>query len=169
MDTLTAISTRRSIRKYQDKEVPKELIEQVLRAAMQSPTAGNGQTWRFIVINDKQILKKVPSFSPFAEMAKNAPCAILVCGDPSVSRYPDLWPQDCSAATQNILLAAHELGLGAVWTASYPWKDRMDGYSKLLQIPEGIIPFCLIPIGYPAEEKGKDDRFDKKKMHENRW
>ncbi|MBD3363500.1 nitroreductase family protein [Candidatus Dojkabacteria bacterium] len=169
MDTLQTIHTRRSIRKYKDKMVSNEDIEKTLKAAMQAPSAGNGQPWEFIVIRDKELLNQVPEFSKYAQMAKNAPAAILVCGNPGESRYPDLWPQDCSAACQNILLAAWELGLGAVWTASYPWEDRMQGFRKLCDIPEDIIPFALIPVGYPDEEKGKDDRFDPEKVHENKW
>ena len=169
MDALEAIQTRRSIRKFEPKEVPDELVQTILEAAMSAPSAGNQQPWHFIVIRDKETLRQIPKFSPYASMAPNASLAILVCGDVKLETHKGFWVQDCSAAIQNLLLATHALGLGAVWTAAYPWQDRADGYRKLLGIPENVIPLGLIPIGYPAQKAGRAVRFKKERIHKEKW
>jgi nitroreductase len=169
MDTMEAIHTRRSIREYQDKPVPKELITELLKAAMAAPSAGNQQPWAFIVIDDPDILKEAPTINPFAEMAYDAPLGILVCGDLDGKRFPDYWGVDCSAAVQNLLLAAHALGLGAVWTGVYPREERMDGFAQLLALPEHIQPHTLVVIGYPEEIPERQDRYTEEKVHYNGW
>ncbi|MFA5021571.1 MAG: nitroreductase family protein [Patescibacteria group bacterium] len=170
MDTLQTIFSRRSIRKYQDKEVSAELVNQILQAAMSAPSAHNQQPWHFVVIRDKKLLAEIPKFSPWASMASEANIAILVCADLTLKKSDqDYWIQDCSAAVQNLLLACHDLGLGAVWTASYPMPDRMAGYKKLFKLPETIIPFALIPLGYPAEIPKDQNRFNQKRIHLNQW
>jgi len=130
MEILEAIKTRRSIRKFTDKKVSKEDINTLkvskedintlLEAAMQAPSAGNQQPWEFIVIDDRKILDVIPDFHPYSKMLKESPIAILVCGKIDATKYCGYWVQDCSAATQNILLAAHGVGLGAVWLGIYP-------------------------------------------------
>ncbi|MFA6992819.1 MAG: nitroreductase family protein, partial [Candidatus Gracilibacteria bacterium] len=147
MDALEAIYTRRSIRKYKANKVSQDLIDQILKAGFHAPSAGGAETRQFIVIDDPKILSAIPDFSPYAEMAKEAPLAILVCAEPHKERYKDFWPQDCAAAVENMLVAINALGLGAVWTAAYVWEDRIAGYRKLLNIPQEIIPFALIVIG----------------------
>jgi len=169
MDALECINTRRSIRKYLDKEVSDDLIKQILEAAMTAPSAGNQQPWQFIVIKDRKLLNKIPEFHEYAQMCKEANLAILVCADTSSLRHEGMWEQDCSAATQNILLAAHALGLGAVWCGVYPREPKMNGFTQLLNIPDKIIPFSLIPIGYPAQQSGKVERYKKEKIHFDRW
>ncbi|MFH0817738.1 MAG: nitroreductase family protein [Candidatus Micrarchaeota archaeon] len=169
METLEAIHTRRSVRKFENRSVPDELVHKILEAAMCAPSAMNEQPWHFIVIKGKGTHEEIPKFSPYAAMAKNAPLAILVCGETKLEKAKGFWVQDCSAAIQNILLATHSLGLGAVWTAAYPWKDREDGYRKLLGIPEGVIPLALIVIGYSAQKAGKADRFKKERVHKELW
>lgn len=169
MEVLEAIHTRRSIRKYKDKSVPEELITELLRAAMSAPSAVNAQTWNFIVIDDRQLLDEIPNFSPYAAMCREAPLGILVCGDTSLEKAPGFWVQDCSAATQNLLLAAHAVGLGAVWTGVYPVKDRVEGFKKAFGLPEHVIPLAFVPIGYPDQHPGSQDRFDRKKIYYNAY
>ncbi len=169
METLKAIMTRRSIRKYTDKPVSDEIIKKLLEAGMAAPSAGNQQAWHFVVINNRQILDEIPNIHPYSQMLTQAPVAILVCGNVEDERYKGYWVQDCSAATENILLAAHGLGLGAVWLGVYPRKDRVDGICELLNIPKHIVPLSLISIGYPAEEKSKANRYDESKISYNHW
>jgi nitroreductase len=169
MDAVQTILTRRSCRKFLNKEVEQEKIDIILKAAMQAPSAGNEQAWRFIVVTDKKLLQEIPKVSPYAQMAKEASLAIIICGDPSLEKFPGFWVQDCSAATQNILLAAHALGLGAVWTASYPMMDRVEGIRHLFNIPDTIIPFAIVPIGYPAQELPVELRYKKERIRKNKW
>ena len=169
MDTLEAIHTRRSIRKYQDRPVPDELVRQLLAAAMSAPSARNGQPWQFIVISDRELLARVPQFNPNAKMAAEAPLGILVCGDLSLEISKGYWPVDCAAAVQNLLLAAHALGLGAVWTGVWPREERMDGFRQLCKLPENIVPHAFIVLGYPAEQKEGVDRYHPERVRQNRW
>lgn len=169
MDSLKAILTRRSIRKYTDEPVPDQIIMELLAAAMAAPSAGNEQPWHFIVINDRQILNEIPKFHPYSQMLKEASVAILVCGDEMLEKYTGYWVQDCSAATENILIAVQAKRLGAVWLGIYPIAERVTGMRELLGLPEHVIPFSLVPIGYPAEEKPPADRFDETRIHYNKW
>jgi len=169
MDTLEAIHTRRSIRQYQEKPVPEELITRLLAAAMAAPSARNQQPWEYIVVNDKTLLAKIPTANPFAKMASEAPLAILVCGNLNIETSPGYWVIDCAAATQNLLLATHALGLGAVWTGTYPNEDRMDGYTDLFGLPEHILPHSLVVLGYPMEKPAGQDRFKEERIHYNGW
>ncbi len=169
MEAMKAILSRRSIRRYTSKEIPEELIKDLLKAAMSAPSAGNQQPWQFVVINDRTILDEIPKFHPYAQMLTQAPVAILVCGDLKRETHRGYWIQDCSAATQNILLAAHAKGLGAVWLGIYPREERVKGMRKLLNIPEQVIPFSLISIGYPAEQKPPSNRYDESRIHYNTW
>ncbi|MCE5194534.1 MAG: nitroreductase family protein [Nitrospiraceae bacterium] len=169
MDAIDAILTRRSIRKYTAQPVPKELITELIRAAMSAPSAGNQQPWHFIVIDDRKTLDSIPEFHPHSLMLKKSPAAVLVCGDPSLETHKDYWMIDCSAATENFLLAAHAKGLGAVWLGIYPRQDRVANIRKLLNVPENIIPFSLISIGYPAEKRPAENRFKNERIHKNSW
>lgn len=167
---MDAILKRRSIRKYTNQPVPEEVVIQLLEAAMAAPSAGNEQPWQFIVITEREILDKIPSIHPYSHMIKEAPLAILVCADMTLNKYDvDYWIQDCSAATQNILLAAAANGLGTVWLGVYPRKERVEGLSKLFSLPEHIIPFSLIPVGYPGEEKPAISRYKEDRVHYNKW
>ena len=169
METLEAITTRRSIRKYTDEKISEDVIKQVLNAAMCAPSAGNEQPWHFIVIDEREVLNKIPKIHPFAHMLKNAPAAILVCGDKSLEKYNGYWIQDCSAAAQNLLLAVHSLGLGAVWLGVYPVEDRIKNFQKLLNMPENVFPLALIALGHPAETKISESRFIQERVHKNCW
>ena len=166
---MNTIFTRRSIRKYQNRSVPEELINRVIKAAMNAPSAGNEQPWHFLIINDRNILSDIAGFHPFAQMAREAPVAILVCGEPALEKHRDLWVQDCSAATQNMLLEITDLGLGGVWVGVFPRENRMDNMRRLLHIPQNIVPFSLIPLGFPGETKKPNDKFFAERIRLNRW
>jgi nitroreductase len=165
MDALQAILTRRSIRLYTPEAVKPELVVELLHAAMSAPSAGNQQPWQFVIITERQKLDAIPVFHPYAEMVKLASVAVLVCGDTRLENSKGYWVQDCSAATQNLLLAAHALGLGAVWVGVYPREERVEEFRKLLGIPAEVIPFALIPLGYPAEAKPPSNRYDPSRVH----
>mgnify|MGYP000915949258 CR=1 FL=1 len=169
METIKAILTRRSIRKFTAKAVSDEKIKILLEAAMHAPSAGNSQPWHFIVVKDRKILDKIPDFHPHAMMLKACNTAIIVCADPAMEKYKNRWSQDCSAATENILLAAHASGLGAVWVGIYPVEERVKGTSSLLNLPKRIIPFSIVALGYPAEEKKPGKRFKPDRIHHNTW
>ncbi len=163
------ILSRRSIRKYTAAPVEEEKISSLLRAAMSAPSAHNQQPWVFVIIDDREVLDRIPEFHPYSSMLLHAPIAILVCADTSNLSSPEFWPQDCSAATENILLAANSCGLGSVWLGVYPREELMSGLSRLLQLPENIQPFSLVSLGYPATEKVASKRFDPARIHRNHW
>lgn len=169
MDALEAIHTRRSIRKYQDKPVPDELIQKILAAAMSAPSANNTQPWHFVVVTDRGLLAEIPKINPNAGMAKDAPLAILVCGDVTVEVAPGYWVVDCSAAVENLLLAAHAVGLGAVWTGVYPRQERIDGFRRLFHLPDNMAGHSLIALGYPAETVPPEDRYKEDRIHHECW
>ena len=169
MDAIEAIFTRRSVRKYLDKPVPEELVQKLLAAAMQAPSARNQQPWQFVVIDDRATLAKIPEIMPNAPMAADAPVAILVCGDLALEKSPGYWVVDCAAATENILLAAHALGLGAVWTGVYPREKRMEGLRRLVGLPEKVVAHSLVVLGYPVGQVEAEDRFRPEMIHRNHW
>ena len=169
METLKAISTRRSIRKFTSQQIPEDLIDKMLGAGMQAPSARNYQPWHFVAANERKILDKIPLIHPYAEMMYQATLAILVCGDLKLEKSVEYCAINCSAATQNILLTAHDLGLGAVWLGVYPRQERSEGIKKLFGIPQDIVPISLIACGYPAEDLPVEDRFKKDRVHINRW
>ena len=156
------ILTRRSIRSYTDQDVEPEKIEAILEAGMAAPSGKNGQPWDFIVLTRREILDEMAERLPYAKMLREARVAIAVCADRTKSPY---WYVDCSAAAENILLAAHALGLGAVWTATYPYRDRMDVVKELCGLPGSYDSLCVSPVGYPAREARPKDNFDAGKIH----
>lgn len=166
------ILSRTSIRQYTDQPVADELKEAILRAAMAAPSGVNRQPWEFILIDNPEILKALADSLPYAKMAAKAPMAIAVCGNSSRFLEDDdatLWVQDVSAASENILLAANALGLGAVWTCLYPHADRMEAASRILGLPESIVPFSLIPIGHPAKTHTPIDKWHPDRIHRNSY
>lgn len=167
MDTLAAIHTRRSIRKFTAAPVSEDTVQQLLAAAMAAPSAGNQQPWQYVVMTDKALLAKIPAINIYAAMAGRAPLGILVCGDTCLEKYAGYWVIDCAAAVQNLLLAAHALGLGAVWTGVYPTMDRVEAFRSLCAVPEGVIPHSFIVLGHPAEEKKTEDRYKPERVHRN--
>ncbi len=169
MDTYDAILTRRSIRKYKKQKISEEILQKLLHAGFHAPSAGNQQPWHFVILDDRRILNVIPTFHPSAKMLTEADKALLVCGDLNREKFKGYWMIDCSAATQNILLTAHSLGLGACWLGLYPRKGRVLGMRKLLQLPTTIIPFSLIALGHPAESKPSEHRYDSARVHRNKW
>jgi nitroreductase len=166
---MKSILNRRSVRKYTSRAVTDSQIQQLLKAAMAAPSAGNEQPWEFVVLRDRKTLNAIPKFHPYSLMLYEASVAILVCGDLGREKYKGYWVQDCAAATENMLLAAVELGLGAVWLGVYPIEERVHAMRKLLNIPETVAPFSLVSIGYPAEQQKPSDRFDAARIHYDTW
>ncbi len=162
---LDAIATRTSIRAYTAAPVAADTVELLLRAAMAAPSARNVQPWSFIVVNDRTHLDSLAAQLPYAAMLKSAPLAIVVCGKPAASEK--WWVQDCSAATENLLLAAHAVRLGAVWTGVYPGMERVDLVRKALRIPDAYIPLNVIVIGYPAQSPTPKQKWKPEKVHYN--
>ncbi|MFP4198815.1 MAG: nitroreductase family protein [Halanaerobium sp.] len=163
------IFERRSIRRYQDKNVEEEKIEKLLEAAVAAPSAGNEQPWHFIVIKDRKRLDHLAEIHPYAKMLKEAPLAIAVCADLNKQKHQGFWVQDCSAATQNILLEAVSLGLGSVWIGCHPAEKREKAVSEYLEVPADFKTLSLIAVGYPAEEKRKVDRLSEDIIHYEKW
>lgn len=157
------IMTRTSVRSYLDKPVEDSKIDSLLHAAMAAPTAMNTQPWHFVVIKDRATLDKIAEVTPNARMAAEAPLAIVVCGN-MTNEHADVvrmfWTQDLSAATENLLLQAHAMGLGAVWTGTYPDQQRCDAVSSLLSLPDNLIPLCTVVIGYPKGEQTPKDKWN---------
>ena len=164
-DELELLYKRRSIRNFTDQSINDDQIEALLSAAMAAPTAMNMQPWNFVVVRGIEGLNLLRKTSPFSKM--NAPCAIVVCGNLNSFKRAMMerfWAQDCGAATQNLLLAATALGLGAVWCGVHPVKRLEDNVSKTLGLPNLVIPFSLVFVGYPAEEKPARTQYDKTKI-----
>ena len=163
------IVNRRSIRSYRGDAVTDEQIEQVLRAAMAAPSAGNQQPWEFIVVTDRALLTKITEVHPYAKMLHEAPAAIVVCGNTSREKHAGYWVQDCSAAVQNMLLEATHQGLGSVWLGVHPRQDRVDGLKKLFNLPKPVIPLAVVALGYAKEQPSSVDRFTPDHVHRNGW
>jgi nitroreductase len=169
MEILEAIHGRRSIRKYTHEPVEKAVVEEIIRAGMMAPSAGNAQCWHFVVLRDRQKLEALSQNHVYASVVHLAPVAILVCGDLKLDKSGGYWVQDCAAATQNMLLAAHGMGLGSVWIGLYPREQRVADLRALLPLPDRIIPFSLLPLGYPDEEKDRVQRFNPRRIHFDKW
>ena len=166
------IMTRTSIRQYTDEPVSKADIETMLRAGMAAPTAVNRQPWHFVVINSKEKLAELAGSNPRGGMLKQAALAIVVCGNMDKALQgpaQGFWIQDCSAATENILLAANALGLGAVWTGLYPDENRAGEVAKILKLPQAFIPLCTIVIGHPAERPQPKDKWKPENVSYNEF
>lgn len=166
-ELIETIFARRSIREYTSKPVSEKNIERLLEAAMAAPSASNRKPWHFVVVTDRHILDRLAKVHPYGKMLFEAPLCIAVCGDKNIS--PRYWVQDCSAAAENLLLAATALGLGAVWLGVHPRESRVDPIRKALKIPENIVPLNLISVGHPAEEKDPRTQYDKLRVHREQW
>ena len=166
-ELIKTIFARRSIRKYTTKSVSRKDIKVMLEAAMAAPSASNRQPWHFIVVTDRQTLDRLARAHPYGKMLFEARLCITVCGDKTVS--PGCWVQDCSTASENLLLAAAALGLGAVWLGVHPRESRVGPIRKVLKIPETIVPLNLISIGHPAEEKEPRTQYNELRVHHEHW
>lgn len=171
-DALTVIATRTSVRSYDtSREVTDAEVEQLLRAGMAAPTAVNAQPWEFIVVKDREMLKALAAAHPHSQMSQTAGCAIVVCGIDNglEGEAKEFWIQDCSAATENILLAAHAMGMGAVWCGVHPLKERVAAIKSVLGIPYGAIPLNIINIGHIKAPSKPKDKWKPQKIHYNKW
>lgn len=168
---LDFIFSRRSIRKYQDKPVPEELITDLLEAGMAAPSAVGRDPWHFIVVKNRETLEKIVEIQPHARMLRQAPLAMIVCGDINKAHDQLLsyMLQDLSAAVENILIAANALGLGACWLGIHPREERIAGIRRLFALPDQIIPMCGIAIGYPAEQPESRTRYREERVHVEKW
>lgn len=167
---LDNIATRTSIRDYEARPVEKEKIEKMLRAAMAAPTAMNKQPWHFVVVDQRNVLDALAGTNPYAKMLKKAPLAIVVCGNTDKmieGGGRDFWIQDASAATENLLLAAHAMGLGAVWTGAYPSEERCISINKVLSLSDNLVPLNMIVVGYPAEQPQPKQKFKEENISYN--
>ncbi|MBI9079613.1 MAG: nitroreductase family protein [Pseudodesulfovibrio sp.] len=169
MELMEAIRTRRSIRKYENRIVPEEMVQEILDAAMMAPSAGNAQPWQFVVVTDREILDSMQDLHPHLKMITQAPLGILICGDLSLEKFAGYWVQDCAAAMQNMLLATHAKGLGAVWTGIHPVGERVMAFRKLFNLPEHIAPLGFAPIGWPAQKLKTESRYREDRVHINKW
>lgn len=167
------ILSRKSVRSYTEQPVTSAQLDTLVRAAMAAPTGRDMRPWKFIVVDDKEAMKALAEKLPYAKMLKEAAAAIVVCGDLSVKddegKPSTNWMFDCSAATENLLLQAEAMGLGAVWTAAYPYEERQGAVSAALRLPEHIIPLNVIPIGHPKGDPQPKDKWDAGNVHHNGW
>jgi nitroreductase len=171
-DALTIIHSRKSVRKYQEKAIDREIIETLLKAGMAAPSAGNRKPWSFVVIKKRETLVSLSQGLQYGKMVQNAAAAIVVCGIlenalPDAER--DFWVQDCSAASQNVLLAAEALGLGAVWGGVYPMEDRVASVQSILGLPKDVVPLNIISLGYPLGGEKAKNKFDSDNIHWEKW
>ncbi|MDR0762907.1 MAG: nitroreductase family protein [Bacteroidales bacterium] len=165
--TIKTILNRKSVRKYTEQKVEKEKVDLLVRAAFAAPTGKNLRPWEIIVVDDAAILQSLGEQLHNAPMLKNAPLAIIIAGDTVKSSY---WYLDCSAATENVLLAAVALGLGGVWTAAWPYDDRIAVIKSQIPMPAEVQPLVIIPIGYPLDpNKTPMDKYDETKLHYNKF
>ena len=171
---MNELFSRVSVRDYMPGKVEKDKIDRMLEAAMNAPSARNQQPWEFIVVDDRETLDALASGLRYAKMLYGAPLAIAVCAD-TVTVRPDgsqvenvFWAQDASAATENLLLAAEALGLGAVWTAASD-AERSAVVRRILGIPDGVMPLCVVPVGFPAGDERPKDKWDPSRIHRNRF
>ena len=169
--TLQFLFARRSVRAYRDEPVPEALIRDLLEAGMAAPSAVAKDPWRFAVLTRRDLLESVAACLPNGKMLGRAPLGLVVCGsiEDAHDHSESYMLQDCSAAVENVLVAAAALGLGACWLGVHPRQDRIDGIRRILKVPDGIIPLAAIAIGYPAEEKRARTRFDSSKIVRETW
>ena len=166
---LNNIFSRKSVRSYTDEPVTPEQVETLLKAAMAAPSGRNLQAWRFVVVTRREIKEKLAV--GFNKMIATAPVLIVVCGltTQKTGDANNNWTADCAAATENLLLAAEALGLGAVWTASYPYEDRMGPAIEVLGLPDNVKPFCVVPVGHPAGDDKPKEKWNPDNIHYEKW
>lgn len=165
--TLQTILGRKSIREFTEKEITNDVLNDLLKAGMAAPSSRDRRPWHFIVLTDKEIMKSLASQLKNVSYMDRANKAIIVLGDSLLN--DNCWELDCSAASQNILIAAESMGLGATWTAVFPYEDRTDVVKKAFELPDNIHPFAIIPLGYPLAETAPKNKFDEQRIHQNRW
>jgi nitroreductase len=170
VDLFEAIHTRRSIRRFDPhKPVDNADLRKILAAAMSAPSAGNAQPWHFVVVTDYDLKDRLSQVHPYVDMLRQAPVGIVVCAELALEKYPGYWVQDLSAAIQNLLLAARGLGLGTVWTGICPIQERMEAVRDILQLPSGVEPHAIVPLGWPAQDFTHQDHYKEERVHKNAW
>ena len=169
MDILEAIFTRRSIRNFTGEPITEDQLEIILKAGFYAPSAHNKQPWHFIVVKDKEKIEAISQIHPYAKMAPSAGCIIMVCGDKDIEGQSGFIAEDCSAAIQNILLASHGIGLGAVWCALYPISMLTKNAKKIFNIPNNVIPVGMVVIGHKLRDRNASDRFKVERIHYDEW
>lgn len=160
---MDAVMSRKSIRKFTGKEVTQAQLEQLLRAAMQAPSAHNQQPWEFIVVQKREMLVRLSQVHRYSGPMENAAAGVIVLR--RQGEFTPHWPQDLSAAVENLLIEAEAMGLGAVWMGIYPDRERMELLKGIFSLPEGTEVFAMVALGWPAEEKTAVPRFDPKRVH----
>lgn len=166
---MNCIFTRRSVRKYLDRPVEKEKVEQLMRAAMMSPTACNQREYEFIVVDNRDLLERLSKVTPYTAPVGRAPLAIVPVAKKSLMKAEEFWEQDLGACTQTILLEAVQLGLGAVWMGIAPRQDRMQEVADILGIPDGVFAFAIIAVGYSPYEAAVRDNYEEERVHYNKY
>ena len=169
--TLHFIFSRRSVRSYENREIPADMFTDLLKAAMAAPSAVAKDPWHFILVRDRQMLENMVQILPNAQMLRQAPAAVIVCGDINRAHRNEIsyMLQDLSAAVENLLLAATALGLGSCWLGMHPRQDRTEGVRRLFSLPENIIPMCGIALGWPAENPAPRTRYNPERVHLEKW
>ena len=170
-EALEVIYTRRSVRSFTGEAIPREVLMKILRAGMAAPSARNIQPWSFVGVTERGLMDSLCERLPYAKMLDKAGAAIIVCGVPAKDAVygGKYWVEDCSAAAENILLACHAMGLGAVWTAAYPNEDRVATVRDIIGVPEDVVPLAVIPIGVPKDKGKVTDKFKEENIYWNRW
>ncbi|MDA8388080.1 MAG: nitroreductase family protein [Nitrospiraceae bacterium] len=180
-EVLEVIYTRRSVRSFTGQAIPRESLLKILKAGMAAPSARNIQPWAFVAVTERGLLDSLCERLPYAKMLDKAGAAVIVCGVPGKDevyggKYQDenriggkYWVMDSSAAAENILLACHAMGLGAVWTAAYPYENRMAAVRDIIGVPEDVMPLAVIPVGVPKDKGKVTDKFKEDNIRWERW
>ena len=171
-NVLDAIKTRVSVRQFTGEKISDDQIRTLLECAMAAPSAMNKQPWAFVVVTDEEPLARLAQASPYSRCDNHPACAFVLCGDLTNAlegEAQNFWVKDVSAATENLLLAAHAMGLGAVWTGVHPSSERVAAVREALSLPEHIVPMCIVPVGVPAEQPAVKNKFKEDNIHFNKW
>ena len=166
---MDVVATRLHIRRYTNRAIGKESIRALLQAAMAAHSEGDERPWHFVVVEDLATRERIAETHPAAHIVVQAPIVIVVCGDETLQKHPGFWVQDCAAATENILIKAQTMGLGAMWFGVYPVEGRVQSIRKILDLPPNVISFSLTTVGYPAEHNGLKCQYNASRVHLNHW
>jgi nitroreductase len=166
---MNAVATRLNVRRYSSQTIGEEDIRALLHAGMAAHSEGDERPWHFVVVEDRATRERIAKTHPTAQIVLQAPAAIVVCGDQALQKHAGFWVQDCAAATQNILIQAQTLGLGAMWFAIFPVEGRVQQIRNILDLPSCVVPFSMTTVGYPVEHNGLKCQYDASRVHLNRW
>ena len=166
---MDAVATRLHVRKYTSQADDKQSVRALLEAAMAAHSEGDQRPWHFVVVEDLATRERIAETHPAAHIVVQAPVVICVCGDQALQKHPGFWVQDCAAATENILIKAQNMRLGAMWFGVYPMEGRVQTVRKILDLPPNVIPFSLTTVGYPAEHNGLKCQYNESRVHFDRW